>query len=106
MQNIRFIHRLHRFTQIPEPEGNLRDLRNLWISPIPKSGADTDPEFRRFLGIALKSAVEVVACAKIAFELKMISSEDCVRLCRSYDKLEAKLRTFRARLALGPRHKE
>ena len=34
--------------------------------------ADSDAEFRRFLGISLKSLIEIVACLKVCEKLKLL----------------------------------
>ena len=60
--------------------------------------ADTDLEFRRFLGIALRSVVEVQACMRICLSLGMIDRGDADTTCESCDRLEAKLRVFKRRL--------
>jgi four helix bundle protein len=60
--------------------------------------ADTDPEFGRFLGIALKSAVEVVACLKICGMLGYLESDSVERLCEQCDRLMAQIRSFRRAL--------
>ncbi len=61
--------------------------------------ADTDAEFRRFLGFSLKSAVEVAAAARICEELKLLEADEVERLGQLCDELEAKLRTFRRKLS-------
>lgn len=53
--------------------------------------ADSDAEFRRYLGIALKSLIEVMACIKVSLFLNMIKTtevDDIFLLC---DRLEAKI---------------
>ena len=65
--------------------------------------ADTDAEFRRFLGFSLKSVVEVAAAARICEELGLLENCDVEQLRLLCDELEAKLRTFRQRLSGRPR---
>ncbi len=60
--------------------------------------ADSDAEFRRYLGIALKSLVEVIACMKTGAYLGMLGDDKVAEMCRYCDQLEAKLRTLRKRL--------
>ena len=60
--------------------------------------ADTDAEFRRFLGISLKSLVEVVACLKISQSLGFMAQPRVIEICSQCDRLEAKLRAFRGAL--------
>ncbi len=62
---------------------------------------DTDAEFRRYLGISLKSLVEVVACIKVAQSLRLVAAREAARLCECCDALEAKLRRFRQTLKRG-----
>jgi len=62
---------------------------------------DSDAEFRRYLGISLKSPVEVVACVKVAQTLSMVAEREATRLCQCCDVLEAKLRRFRQTLKRG-----
>lgn len=64
--------------------------------------ADSDAEFRRFLGIALRSLVEVQACARVAVALEMLDPASADRLCEEGDHLEARLRQFRKKLAPAP----
>jgi len=60
--------------------------------------ADSDAEFRRYLGIALKSLIEVVACLKMCMFLGMLREEKVNDLCAFCDRVEAKLRNLRKRL--------
>ena len=60
--------------------------------------ADSEPEFNRFLGIALKSLVEVEACLRLGVRLGLVDPEHADGICAVADPLEAKLRTLRARL--------
>ena len=60
--------------------------------------ADSEPEFNRFLGIALKSLVEVEACLRLGGRLGLMDTENADGICAVADPLEAKLRTLRARL--------
>jgi len=60
--------------------------------------ADSDAEFRRYLGIALKSLVEVIACMKMGAYLGMLGDDKVAEMCMYCDRLEAKLRSLRKRL--------
>jgi four helix bundle protein len=60
--------------------------------------ADSDAEFRRYLGIALKSLVEVIACLKTGAYLGMLNDDKVAEMGRSCDQLEAKLRSLRKTL--------
>jgi four helix bundle protein len=51
------------------------------------STGQTKPEFRRFLNIALRSAVEVVACLYLAIKRKYIGQDVFERNYNSYDVL-------------------
>jgi four helix bundle protein len=63
--------------------------------------ADSDPEFRRFLGIALKSLVEIIACMKICERLRFLDNITVSNTCEFCDKIEAKIRKFRSTLSKG-----
>lgn len=59
------------------------------------STGQTVPEFKRFLGIALRSAIEVVACLHIAIKREYISKEEFDGLYDQYEflcKMITKLR--------------
>jgi len=51
------------------------------------STGQSKPEFKRFLGIALLSGVEVVACLYLAFTRKYIKEEDYKNLYNEYELL-------------------
>jgi len=61
--------------------------------------ADSDPEFRRFLGIALKSLIEIVACLKACERLRFLDQITVLDICEFCDKIEAKIRKFRSALS-------
>jgi four helix bundle protein len=62
------------------------------------STGQTNPEFRRFLGIALRSAIEVVACTQIAQRRKIISEEDIKTINQLCEELVAKISALRKKL--------
>lgn len=51
------------------------------------STGQSKPEFKRFLGIALRSGVEVVACLYLAFTRKYISEKEYRNLYNEYELL-------------------
>jgi four helix bundle protein len=51
------------------------------------STGQSKPEFKRFLGIALRSGIEVVACLYLAFTRKYISEADYRSLYAEYEVL-------------------
>ena len=61
--------------------------------------SDSDADFRRFLGISLKSLIEVVAAARLCEELRLLDTTQLASLYALCDQLEAKLRTFRKKLS-------
>jgi four helix bundle protein len=61
--------------------------------------SDSDPEFRRFLGIALKSLVEIIACMKICERLRFLDNIIVLDICEFCDRIEAKIRKFRSTLS-------
>lgn len=60
--------------------------------------ADSEAEFNRFLGIALRSLIEVEACVRLGVRLGLVSARHASSICAVADPLEAKLRTLRTRL--------
>jgi four helix bundle protein len=64
-------------------------------------GSDSDLEFRRFLGIALKSLIEIIACMKICERLRFLDNITVSNICGFCDKIEAKIRKFRSTLSKG-----
>jgi four helix bundle protein len=61
--------------------------------------SDSDAESRRFLGISLRSLIEIVACLKICERLKYLDCKVVNDVCQSCDKIEAKIRKFRNTLS-------
>jgi four helix bundle protein len=64
-------------------------------------GADSDAEFRRYLGISLKSLIEVMACIKVSLFLNMTKSNEVDDVFLLGDRLEAKIRSFRKTLRIA-----
>ena len=60
--------------------------------------ADSEVEFNRFLGIALRSLIEVEACVRLGVRLELMDARHASGICAVADPLEAKLRTLRTRL--------
>ena len=63
--------------------------------------SDSDPEFRRFLGISLRSLIETIACIKLCEKLQILDQITVANICESCDKIEAKIRKFRNTLRNG-----
>lgn len=51
------------------------------------STGQTNPEFKRFLGYAIRSGIEVIGCLHLAKGRKLISSEQFVTLYEQTEKL-------------------
>jgi len=68
--------------------------------------ADSDAEFRRFLGISERSLVEVIACLRVCVTLGYVTSAKADALSADCDVLQAKIRSFRRRLGEGKRSRE
>lgn len=94
-------------TKLPQDEkfGLISQLKRASVSVslniAEGRAADSDPEFRRFLGIALKSSVEIIACMKVCERLKFLESILVQDICKFCDKIEAKIRKFRNTLNKG-----
>jgi four helix bundle protein len=76
-------------------------MRRASVSIALSIAEDSEPEFRRFLGIALRSLIEVEACIRLGVQLDLVSQNDAGTICAVADRLEAKLRTLRSRLGSG-----
>lgn len=78
-------------------------LRRSAVSVAPNiaegRASDSDADFRRFLGISLKSLIEVVAPARLCGELRLLDTARLESLYALCDRLEAKPRTFRKKLS-------
>lgn len=59
------------------------------------STGQTNPEFKRFLNIALRSAIEVVACLYLAVTRKYILDEQYKKLYNDYEILCKMITKFR-----------
>jgi four helix bundle protein len=62
------------------------------------STGQSNPEFRRFLGIALRSNIEVVGCIYLAQRRKIITKEDFVRIYNSCEELLVIINSLRKSL--------
>lgn len=97
----------HVAEKLPEDEkfGLISQLKRASVSVslniAEGRAADSDPEFRRFLGIALKSLVEIIACMKICERLRFLDNITVSNMCAFCDKIEAKIRKFRTTLSKG-----
>lgn len=62
------------------------------------STGQSNPEFRRFLGFALRSGVEVVGCIYLAKKREIISDEDFDKIYRATDTLVKRIQALRKAL--------
>jgi len=62
------------------------------------STSQTNPEQRRFVGLAIRSLVECVACLHVILRRKYIVAEDFDKIYASSEKLFSKLQAFRRSL--------
>ena len=58
----------------------------------------TNPEFRRFFGMALRSGIEVIGCIYLAKERKIIKEEDFKRVYEGYEALIVSIQSLRKTL--------
>lgn len=59
------------------------------------STGQTNPEFKKFLGYSLRSAIEVVSCLHLGRKRNIISEEDFSTLYCSYESLVIKIQALR-----------
>ena len=62
------------------------------------STGQTTPEFKRFLGIAVRSGIEVVGCIHIAKKRQIISDADFTRIYEAVDLLIKRIQALRKSL--------
>jgi four helix bundle protein len=62
------------------------------------STGQTNPEFKRFLGIAIRSGIEVIGCIYIAKRRKIITQEDFDLIYISVNDLVKSIQSLRNRL--------
>lgn len=59
------------------------------------STGQTNPEFKRFLGMSLRSGIEVIGCIYLAKERKIISEEDFTNIYKEYESLITSIQALR-----------
>lgn len=59
------------------------------------STGQTNPEFKRFLGMSLRSGIEVIGCIYLAKERKLISDEDFMKIYKEYESLITSVQALR-----------
>jgi len=59
------------------------------------STGQTNPEFKRFLGMSLRSGIEVIGCIYLAKERKIISEEDFKNIYKEYESLITSIQALR-----------
>lgn len=59
------------------------------------STGQTNPEFKRFLGMSLRSGIEVIGCIYLAKERKIISEEDFTNIYKEYESLTTSIQALR-----------
>ena len=62
------------------------------------STGQTDPEFNKFLGYAIRSAIEIVSCIFIAKRRKIIQQEDFVLVYDYTDNLVKRIQALRNKI--------
>ena len=62
------------------------------------STGQTNPEFKRFLSIGLRSAIEVVSCIHIAKRRNMISQDDFASIYKLCEEILANISALRKKL--------
>ena len=59
------------------------------------STGQTNPEFKKFLGYSIRSAIEVVSCLYLGRKRNIINEEDFSRLYSAYEGLIVKIQSLR-----------
>lgn len=76
----------------------IRAATSISLNVAEGSMSQTDAEFSRFLGIAVRSCAEVVACLHLAKRRSYINQEMFFRVYEFSEKLFAKLQALRKKL--------
>ncbi|MEN2281815.1 four helix bundle protein [Algoriphagus sp. SE2] len=59
------------------------------------STGQSNPEFKKFLGHAIRSGIEVVSCLYLGKKRKIISEDDFLRRYNSYEELTIKIQALK-----------
>ncbi|MBB6327068.1 four helix bundle protein [Algoriphagus iocasae] len=59
------------------------------------STGQSNPEFKKFLGYASRSGIEVVSCLYLGKKRKIITEDDFLRLYKSYEELTIKIQALK-----------
>ena len=62
------------------------------------STGQTTPEFKRFLGMSLRSGIEVISCLHLAKQRQIISEEDFNEAYNAYEQLITSIQSLRKNL--------
>jgi four helix bundle protein len=75
-----------------------RAVTSISLNIAEGSTSQSDPEFSRFLGMAIRSCMEVIACLHLAKRRKYINDKIFTQTYQSGAKLFAKLQALRRKL--------
>jgi four helix bundle protein len=76
----------------------IRSATSISLNIAEGSTSQSDPEFRRFVGIAIRSCIEVIACLHLARRREYIQKELFDKTYESSGVLFAKLQSLRKKL--------
>lgn len=72
-----------------------RTADSISLNIVKGSTGQTTPEFKRFLGIAIRSGVEVIGCIYLAKKRDIINQEDFNRVYNKVDVLIKRIQALR-----------
>jgi four helix bundle protein len=76
----------------------IRSATSVCLNIAEGSTGQTDPEFGRFVGIAIRSCIEVIACLHLAKRRRYIDEEVFSQAYEFGEKLSVKLQALRKKL--------
>lgn len=62
------------------------------------STGQTNPEFKRFLGMSIRSGIEVICCLHLAKERQLISEDNFLKAYKEYESLLTSIQALRKSL--------
>jgi four helix bundle protein len=103
--SLEYVDEIYEITKLlpPKEEYNLktqmiRAATSVSLNIAEGSTSQSDPEFGRFIGLAIRSCVEVVACLHLAKRRKYIDEKNLVLAYELSEKMFAKLQALRKKL--------
>lgn len=103
--SLEYVDKIYEIVRLlpPKEEYNLktqmiRAATSVSLNIAEGSTSQSDPEFGRFIGLAIRSCVEVVACLHLAKRRKYVDEKHLVSVYEFSEKMFAKLQALKKKL--------